>query len=377
MKVFRPVKTAIIGCGMISDIYLKNCVERFNVLEVVGCSDLIAERAQAKAQKYGIRAMTNEEILSDPEIELIINLTFTVAHYEVTKAALLAGKHVHSEKMMAVRFEEAQELVALAKEKGLSLTVAPDTFLGARLQTARQIVDSGLIGRPITAEISLSRCYRHSEFKEESEKRFAFCPGGGILNDVGCYYLAGLINLVGPVSKVTGFYDTYEPRRPWRNPKNPCYGEDMVYEDAPNMYAGALLFESGVMCGVTITSETWGGGSRFMLHGTQGSLYLDDPNEFGGPLKVELKGSKESFEFGLTHAYADNSRGLGAADAAYAIRNGRTARCNAEFALHTFETACGVIFSCDTGKIYDMTTRCERPEPFAPGHTEYPELVMD
>lgn len=377
MKSFRPVRTAVIGCGMISKRYLDNCVNRFNVLDVVGCSDLIPERSAQRAQEFGIRQMTNEEILSDPSIELVINLTYPTAHYEVTKAALQAGKHVHTEKMMATTFAQAKELYELARANGLYLTAAPDTFLGARLQTARQLLDSGLIGRPLAASVSLSRCYRHSEWKAEDEKRFAFCPGGGILNDVGCYYLTGLVSMLGSIERVCGFSQTYEPARPYLNPKNPSYGQPMTYEDCPNNYAGALQFENGVLCGLTVTSETYGGGSSFMLYGTQGTMWLDDPNEFGGALLVELKGSREKVAFPLTHAFETDFRGLGAADLAYALRNGRAPRCLPEMALHTFEAACGIVQSGEENRMYRMTTRCERPAPFEPGHTEYPEAVMD
>ena len=377
MKTFKPVKTAVIGCGMISKIYLENCVKRFNVLDVVGVSDIVPERSAQRAEEFGVRQMTNEEILADPSIELVINLTYPVSHYEVTKAALLAGKHVHSEKMIATTFEKGKELFDLAREKGLYLTAAPDTFLGARLQTARQVLDSGLIGRPMAASISLSRCYRHSEWKKEEEKRFAFCPGGGILNDVGCYYLTALVSMLGSIERVCGFSATYEPARPFMHPENPAYGKMMTYEDCPNNYAGALQFENGVLCGLTVTSETYGGGSAFMLYGTQGTLWLDDPNEFGGPLMMELKGSREKVALPLTHAYDTNSRGLGAADLAYAIRNGRPPRCLPEMALHTFEASCAVVKSGEENIMYRMTTRTGRPDPFEPGHTEYPEVVMD
>ena len=377
MKTFKPVRTAVIGCGMISKTYLENCVNRFNVLDVVGVSDIVPERSAQRAGEFGLRQMTNEEILADPSIELVINLTYPVAHYEVSKAALLAGKHVHSEKMLATTFAQARELYDLARARGLYLTAAPDTFLGARLQTARRILDSGLIGRPMAAGITLSRCYRHSEWKPEAEKRFAFCPGGGILNDVGCYYLTALVSMLGSIRRVSGFSATYEPARPFLNPKNPAYGQPMTYEDCPNNYAGALEFENGVLCGLTITSETYGGGSAFMLYGTQGTLWLDDPNDFGGPLLAEFKGSREKVSMPLMYAYDTNSRGLGAADLAYAIRNGRPPRCLPEMALHTFEAACGIVKSGETDAVYHMTTCTDRPAPFEPGHTEYPEAVMD
>lgn len=377
MKQFKPVKTAIIGCGMISEIYLKNTVEYFQVLDVVGCADLVRERAQAKAEKYGIRCMTNEEIYQDPEIELVINLTYPTSHYEVTKAALLAGKNVHSEKMFAITLDQAKELRAIAEEKGLSLTAAPDTFLGARVQTARQIVDSGILGTPISAEILLQRCYTHQNWKKESEKRFAFCPGGSYINDMGGYYLTALVSLLGNISCVTGFYRTNEPNRVFHHPQNPEYGQPMLVDHAPNCYAAAMQFENGVLCTLNMTSEVRGGGSHYAIHGTQGSLYLDDPNNFGGPLMIELAAGGGKMEVPLTHAFSDNMRGLGAADAAYALRNGRKPRCGTDLIYHVYEAAQGIEVSCDTGRVYALQSRCQRPAPFAAGYMEYPEMVMD
>ena len=170
MKTFKPVRTAVIGCGMISKTYLDNCVNRFNVLDVVGVSDIVPERSAQRAGEFGLRQMTNEEILADPSIELVINLTYPVAHYEVSKAALLAGKHVHSEKMLATTFAQARELYDLARARGLYLTAAPDTFLGARLQTARRILDSGLIGRPA------SRCPAATATASGSPRRKSASP---------------------------------------------------------------------------------------------------------------------------------------------------------------------------------------------------------
>lgn len=142
---YKPVKTAVIGSGMISDIYLSNLKKRFSIIDLVGCSDIVSEKSKAQAEKYGIRQMTNEEILNDPEIELVLNLTYASAHYEVSRQILSAGKHCYSEKMMCLTLEEAHELDRIRKEKNVMFTVAPDTFLGAPQQTARLIVEKGLI----------------------------------------------------------------------------------------------------------------------------------------------------------------------------------------------------------------------------------------
>jgi predicted dehydrogenase len=375
MKPFKPVKAAVIGCGMISDIYLSNCTKRFRALEIVGCSDIKPERSKAKAEKYSIKQMTNEEIWNDPEIELVINLTYHTSHYDVSKKSLLAGKHVYSEKMMAVELWEGEDLLKTAKEKGLYCCGAPDTYLGAGLQTARQIYDSGLLGKAVAASITLARGYRHERWREDPERRFAFCPGGGIIFDMGCYYLMALINLLGPVKRVCGFSQIREANnRVYMNPKNPSYGQIMNVESTNNL-AGTLEFECGVLCSVLTTSESIGF-NNFMLFCDEGQMNLGDPNNFGDIPVVSTKASS-GIQMPLTHAYTDNSRGLGACDLAYAIRNGRPPRCSGERIFHIFEIAHGIIKSGDTGEIYIMKSTCTRPEPFKPGCTEYPEMVMD
>lgn len=375
MKPFKPVKTAIIGCGMISGIYLENCVKRFKVLDVVGCSDIIPERSKAKAEAYGIRQMTNEEIWNDPEIELVINITNHTSHYGVSKQSLLAGKHVYGEKMMAVELHEGAELVSLAKERGLYLGGAPDTYLGAGLQTARQIYDSGILGKAVAANISLVRGYHHERWKAEAERRFAFCPGGGIIFDMGCYYLMALINLLGPVKRVCGFSQTRDAdSRVFANPDNPAYGEVMKIETCNNL-AGTLEFECGVLCNILTTSES-AADNNFMLYCTDGQMNLGDPNEYNHAPVIRTK-SGDAVKIPFTHAYTENSRGLGPADLAYAIRNERAPRCSSERIYHMFEIAHGIITSDVTGQIYRMQSTCTRPEPLAVGYTEYPEMVLD
>ncbi|HEX2950637.1 MAG TPA: Gfo/Idh/MocA family oxidoreductase [Armatimonadota bacterium] len=376
MKAFTPVKTALIGSGAISGIYLENCCKHFNILDVVGCSDIKPERAKARAEQYGIRTMTNEEILSDPSIELVINTTYPTAHYKVSKAALQAGKHVYSEKMIAVTLEQARELVDLSHQTGKYLCAAPDTFLGAGLQTARGLLDSGIIGRPMAADFILVRGYRHSEFHTDPEKRFVFFPGGGILFDVGCYYLTALVSMLGPISQVAGFDQTDTPERPFRNPVNPNYGQIMTIE-SPNQFAGALQFENGVLCSLLTSSEGINVTNHFTIYGSTGTLTLNDPNTFGGPIYVQTKGSPNAMEMPLTHAWTDNMRGLGIADLAYAIRNERQPRCHMDMAFHTYEAAIGVSISCQTGSTYRMTSSCRRPEPLEVGHTEYPEAALN
>ena len=376
MKKFKPVKTAVIGCGVISGTYLNNCCKRFKILDVVGCSDIKPERSAARAAEYGIKQMTNQEILEDPKIELVINTTYQTSHYEVTKAALAAGKNVYSEKMMAVNFEQGLELSRLAQEKNLLYGCAPDTFLGAGLQTARRIVDSGLIGTPIAAEAILVRSYHQERTTVETDRHFVYRPGGGIIFDVGCYYLTSIVNLLGPINRVCGFSVTREENsRIYMNPDNPDYGKIMKIE-TPNLTAGALEFKNGVYCPILTTSEGPNFTNHFSIYGTEGKLTLNDPNEFTGRVMVRAKTGSD-MEMPINHAFTDNYRGLGAADLAYALRNGRKPRASWEAALHTFEAAWGLIKSGESDKFYKMTTTCERAEPIPAGYVENPETGLD
>lgn len=376
MKQFRKVRTAIIGCGMISTTYLDNCCNNFNILDVVGCSDLKPDRSAAQAEKYGIRQMTNEEIFADPSIELVVNITYHTSHYAVSKAALLAGKNVYCEKMLSITLAEAQELAAIAGSRGVQLCCAPDTFLGAGLQTARSILDAGLIGTPVAAQAVLVRGYHHERFRQDPERRFAFCPGGGIIFDVGCYYLTGLVNLLGPISRVSGFSQTRDAdQRIYGHPNNAEYGKVMQIE-TPNNTAGVIEFRNGVICPFLTSSESISVTNSFIIHGTNGRLTLNDPNTFGGPILMQTK-TGEELSLPLTHAFTTNVRGLGVADLAYAIRNGRQPRASGATGIHTLEAALGMISSGETGQVYKMTTTCERAQPLEPGYTEYPELVLD
>ena len=194
---FAPVKTAIIGCGMISDTYLQNLIQTFSIIDVVGCADQVDEKAARQAEKYNIPKRTVADILADPGVELVVNLTYASSHYEVNRQVLEAGKHLYCEKMMADTVSEAQKLVNLAHEKHLRFAVAPDTFLGGSMQTARQFVDAGIIGEPVMGVIRLARNYQmiKSDADDAVRKYSVMARGGGIPYDMGGYYLHTLFNI--------------------------------------------------------------------------------------------------------------------------------------------------------------------------------------
>ncbi len=370
MAKVPPVKVGLIGSGSISKTYLRNMTQEFSILDVVGCSDIIPERSKNRAEEFNIKQLTNEEIYEDPGIEIVVNTTYPLSHYEVTRDALLAGKNVYSEKMMAVTMDEARELVSIANEKGLRIGMAPDTFLGGGLQTARKIIDAGLIGEPLNAVAMVMRGYHMRGEIESDRLPFVMSPGGGIPFDLGGYYLHALIHLLGGVKRVSGFSKTREKDYVYENPRHPRYKESFNF-DTPNMLTGALEFEQGCYGTITTISEAFGEIPRLEIYGTEGVLICNDPNTFGGPIYLKRNnGSWNQFppyEIPLIHGYTEDFRGIGVADMAWAIRNNRPHRCSAELGFHAFEIINGIIESDRTGKVYEMTSKCERPAPLPSG----------
>ena len=357
------IKAAVIGSGNISERYIPNIINHFHIIDLVGCSDLIPERSKEKAEKYGIKQMTNEEILSDPEIEIVINLTYPLSHYEVTKAALEAGKHVYAEKMLAVTLDEGKELVELAKSKNLYYTAAPDTFLGGGWQTARYLIDSGFIGEPISAFGICIRSYQDHGENYREPKGFVFGGGGGIPFDMGGYYLHGFINLLGSMKRVSGFVKTRNATRIYDNPRHPKYKETFTI-DSPNMLAGALEFQSGAIATLLVMSETSSFSQpQLEIQGSEGVLTLFDPNDFSGKIILRKSNMAEPVEMPIIHPYSEECRGIGVADMAYAIRNGRRARADCEMGYHAFEAVHGIWNSCKDGQVYQMQSTCPRPAP--------------
>lgn len=363
---FKPVRTAVIGCGMISDIYLQNLKNTFSIIDLCGCADMVDWKAAAQAEKYGIRKMTTEEILADDSIELVLNLTYPTSHYAVSRAVLAAGKHCYSEKMMALTMAEADELMALAKEKNVMFAVAPDTFLGASQQTARYVLDRGLIGAPIAVVATLSRGYfMIKEDKDDAVRKYSvMCEGGGIPYDMGGYYLHEMFNLFGPVRRVCGFSRTRNAERPFLNPRHARFGEPFSVH-TPNTMACCFEFACGVLGTLYISSEHAVTENRFTVMGSEGHLELGDPNNFGDKIYITKNGSGR-LEFPLSHPYAQNSRGIGAADMAWALRTGRPARLSPKMGYHAMEFIAAVA-ECDrTGEVQTLHTTFERPAPISP-----------
>lgn len=364
MSTFRPVKTAVVGCGRISAVYFQTMISKFKILDIVGCCDIIPEKADAAAQKYNIKAFTMEEILNDPSIELVVNLTLPSAHYEIIKRLLEEGKHVYTEKVLAVGLEKAKELVELADRKHLYLGVAPDTFLGSAVQTARSVVDSGLIGEITSCYCALNR---DSSLSGEHSV-LGIKPGGGIGFDVGIYYVTALVSILGPVKEVSGIMRT-------RNKMRTHFSIDRLGEpyemECENILAGTAEFQNGVVGNFMFDSNTISlmpEKPSLVLFGTQGILYMADPNCFGGDVKVILKGNAEPFVVQQNHAFREDSRGLGVAEMAWSMRKNRKNRANKEMAYHALEVLHGITAGSETKSTYFLKSTFEKMPPIPRGY---------
>jgi len=360
----RKAQVGVIGCGHISGIYLENCTRTFDILEVAACADLMPELARKRAEEYHIpQACTVEELLANPEIEIVLDLTSPQAHTPVNMQAVRAGKHVYTEKPFALTAEDADGLLQLAREKNLRVGSAPDTFLGGGLQTCRKLIDDGAIGTPYEANglILMSPMYAAQGPGFESYMQFGWDP----LFDMAPYYLTAMIFLLGPVRRVTGSTGQVHREITVTNPDSPRYGETVPLT-APMNASATLDFESGVIAGLQVAKESFGYTPRFEIYGTEGILYGPDPNAFGGPIRIRQR-SGEIIDVSPSFGFTENSRGIGVADMAYAIRSGRPHRASGELARHVIDITLGIFEASSTGRHVATSTRCERPAPLPLG----------
>jgi len=386
---FKPVKVALIGSGNISYTYLNTLTKGWDIIEMVGCSDLIPEKSKARAELFGIRQMTTEEILNDPEIELVINTTEIHNHSKVIKMILEAGKHCYSEKALGCTFEEAQANVELAASKGLRLGAAPDIYLGAAYQTARKLIDDGWIGKPVTAQAWCIRGYgAPGRPTMPPEDQPAGRKGTTINFDMGGYYVNALVTLLGPVNRCAGFAQVF-PHHTYTNVKNPLFGQPIRTEGGASTLMGTLEFESGVYGNIVLSADGFGPEiPRVEIFGTKGTLTIPDPNSFGGnglDIYMTRIGNDGVFKIPFTHAFGDTDpaippksgkhepchnswRGLAVVDMAYAIRQGRPHRSSPELALHTVELMYNIENNTAEGKFHTMVSRPARPAPLPDGY---------
>jgi predicted dehydrogenase len=360
-----PVKIGLIGCGAISPAYLSMCPQ-FKILRVDACSDLLPERAEARAKEFNVpRVLTVKQLLADPEIEIVVNLTIPQAHYEVALAAVSAGKSVWNEKPLTLTREQGLSLLAAAKERGVLVGCAPDTFLGGAHQTCRKLIDDGAIGAPVAATAFM---VGHGHESWHPSPEFYYKRGGGPMFDMGPYYLTALVNMLGPVRRATGSARITFPQRLITS--EPLNGT-VIDVEVPTHVAGVVDFHSGAIGTIIMSFDVWDQHLPLLeIYGTEGSLSVPDPNGPGGTPRLTLARSGEWTDVPLTHGYASTARSTGVADLAYAIRTGRPARASGELAYHVLDLMHAFHDASDQGRHILLESTVERPAPLPVGLPE-------
>lgn len=354
------VNVGVVGCGAISAAYFK-MAPKLPILRMAACADLDLERAKARAAEFGVpKACTVEELIADPEIEIVLNLTVPKAHVPVALRALEHGKHTYAEKPLGVDRAEGERLLTAMRESGLRVGCAPDTFLGAGLQTARKVLDDGGIGRPVAfTGFMLGRGPEWFHL----DPQFFFLPGGGPMFDMGPYYVTALLNLLGPIRRVQGAATIAVPERQVH--KGPKEGERITVE-TPDHICGTLEFENGCL-GTLITSFAIAVGDYdrefpITIYGTEGTLRVPDPNMFDGKVQVRRPGDEEWTD--VPHAFPEGyGRSVGLADMAYAVRTGRPQRVSGENALVTLDVMQSFLETARSGSGYQPQFPYQRPAP--------------
>lgn len=356
----KRIKIAMIGVGCISGIYLKNITGMFKEIELIGVCDLIRERAESAQKEFGVPKIydTMHDAFADQEVDIVLNLTRPYEHFEVTKAALLAGKHVYSEKPLGATLEEGIELKALAEKNGLMLGGAPDTFMGAGIQTCRKLIDSGFIGEPV-GSAAFMICHGHESWHPDPDFYYQF--GGGPMMDMGPYYLTALVNLMGGIDSVMSASRVTFPQRMITS--QPHAGT-IINVHVNTYVAGTIKYQSGAIGTLFTTFDVhYTGQARFEIYGSEGTLVIPDPNTFGGPIQLFRPEDGEYRHFPLMFSYAENSRGLGLADMAKALQTGRPARADYRQTFHVLDAITGFDRSAESGQWVKMQTEFVRLDP--------------
>lgn len=358
------VRTGVIGAGAISGQYLRTA-SSFPILDVCAIADLEPERAAARAAEFGIAcAPSPDELLADPEIELVLNLTVPKVHAEVALACLSAGKHTYHEKPFAVSRDEGRAILDEAAARNLRVGCAPDTFLGAGLQTARAVLDSGRLGRPVAFSAQM---LSPGVETWHPNPPFYYEPGGGPMLDMGPYYLTALLNLLGPVASVQGAAAIAIPTR--RVTSRPLEGLE-IRVTTPDHVCGLLTFAGGavgtLMTSFAVTHGDYDRKHPIVVYGTEGAMRVPDPNHFDGTVEIRLREDPEwrPVVAGFPAGYG---RAVGLADMAAALRSGRPHRCSAAQAFAVLDLMQGCLESAESGAAYPPGIEYQRPEPLREG----------
>jgi predicted dehydrogenase len=360
----ETVRVGVIGCGAISGQYFKTA-PKFSMLEMAACADPNMEAARAKAKEYSIpRVCTVDELIADPSIDIVLNLTIPKAHAPVALKCIAAGKHVYGEKPLGLDRQEGRKMLEAARANGVRVGCAPDTFLGSGIQTARKLVDDGAIGRPVGFS-AFMLCPGHESWHPSPE--FYYEPGGGPMFDMGPYYLTALLNLLGPIKRLSGSATIAIPDRVIGS--EPKRGKP-IHVRTPDHFAGVIEFAGGA-AGVIMTSfavrfGNYDGKQPITIYGTEGSIRVPDPNGFDGPVHLRQQGDENWREVPTTFV-KNYGRAVGLADMARAIQTGRPHRASGEQGLAVLDAMQGFLDASTSGQAYEPIFAYERPKAMPTG----------
>lgn len=360
----QTLNVGIIGTGNIAPAYIRGC-EPFDVIRITACADILVDRAGAFAAEHGLAAYSVDDLLARDDIDIVVNLTIPAAHAEVSLQIIQAGKHVYSEKPLAINRADGADVLRAAKVAGLRVGCAPDTFLGGGLQTVRKLIDDGLIGRPVAA----TACFMaHGPESWHPNAGIFYLKGGGPLFDMGPYYLTALVSLMGPVARVTGSARITFPERIATS--EALMGHVLPVEVNTHI-AGTLEFESGAIATVITSFDIWGHHlPPIEIHGETGSLSAPDPNRFDGQVRTISGGQREWVDVPLTHT-ANIGRGAGVADMAYAIQSGRPHRASGDLALHVLDIMGALEKSAARGERIAIESTLKQPQALPAGLADW------
>ena len=373
-KVF---KVGLIGCGHISETYFR-AEKYFNNIKIVKCADINHANALKCAKTYKIKALSVKDLLKDQEVEIILNLTIPKAHYQVAKQSLLNGKHVYSEKPMAINFKDGLDLVKIAKRKKLYIGNAPDTFLGGGIQKSKELVEKNILGK-ISLGNAIFAFPGVQSYHPNPEPWFAKKEGGPVI-DMGPYYLTALVNLLGPAKKVTGsIMEGVKRRTIGIGPKK----NKTFKVECPTTYLSTIQFENGTIIRLTLSFDVIAHQRNHIeLYGSKGSMIVPDPNMFGGSVyvcnklgdpwkeyktnkmhlgKINIRSQSSRANESPTNA---NYRGAGLAEMAYSIQNKKINKCNGELSLHVLDIIQSTMKACKSNKPQVIKTTCKKPSLF-------------
>ena len=361
------MKIGVIGCGNISDTYFES-QKIFNNLNIIACADLIKDFADQKANKYKIKSQSVDELLKNNEVDLILNLTIPSAHKEIIIRSLENGKNCYSEKPLAIKFSEGLEIQKISQNKNLLVGCAPDTFLGAAGQKARELVENNAIGKIVLGTFNIMS---HGMEDWHPNPDFFFKPGAGPVFDLGVYYLTQLINLNGPIKNVNALSGTASNERTITS--KPRFGQKITVE-TPTTLIGTLEFHNKSKIQFFCSWDVWKHKHSFIeLYGLDGSIIIPDPNFFSGDILLSNKNNKwqkinnDQMLLGLPNKIDNdgtkiaNYRGIGLSDMINSIQNNNKPRCSLDLSLHVLEVMEAIIKSSEENTEIKIETKPDKP----------------